>query len=110
MCRSVRVVAEGDEIVQLGDAKKINWQGRQDISFDGQYRLYFLDQPMRTGKTHAVREYLNANPTLSVLSITIRQSLYLDDGFWGSVGRDRRRRGVVCLDIVTKLGPIISDT
>jgi Origin of replication binding protein len=108
-------VAEGDEVVQLGDARKINWQGRRDISFEGNYRLYFLDAPMGTGKTHAVREYLNANPALTVLSITFRQSLarylagelslncYLDDGFWGPAGLDRRRRCVVCLDSIHKL-------
>ncbi|KAK9428233.1 hypothetical protein V1505DRAFT_294059, partial [Lipomyces doorenjongii] len=96
----------------------INWQGRHDVSFDGDYRLYFLDAPMGTGKTHAVREYLTANPALSVLSITFRQSLarylskelnldcYLDDGFW-SQARDRRRRCVVCLDSIPKLGPTL---
>ncbi|KAK9357111.1 hypothetical protein V1504DRAFT_501085 [Lipomyces starkeyi] len=96
-------VAEGDEIVQLGaESKKINWRGRPDITFDGNYRLFFLDAPMGTGKTHAVREYLRQNPTLRVISITFRQALarylsnefgvkcYLDKDFWEPAG-DRSR-------------------
>ncbi|KAK9311236.1 hypothetical protein V1524DRAFT_450410 [Lipomyces starkeyi] len=102
-------------VVHLGDAKKINWQGREDISFDGDYRLFFLDAPMGTGKTHSVREYLRANPWLSVLSITFRQSLarylsselglacYLDNGFWAPAARAQRSRCVVCLDSICKL-------
>ncbi|KAK9343365.1 hypothetical protein V1522DRAFT_438235 [Lipomyces starkeyi] len=86
-----------------------------DISFDGDYRLFFLDAPMGTGKTHSVREYLRANPWLSVLSITFRQSLarylsselglacYLDNGFWAPAARAQRSRCVVCLDSICKL-------
>ncbi|KAK9490150.1 hypothetical protein V1508DRAFT_324158, partial [Lipomyces doorenjongii] len=108
-------VAEGDEVVHLGDATKINWQGHEDISFDGDYRLFFLDAPMGTGKTHCVREYLRANPRLTVLSITFRQSLarylsselglacYLDNGFWAPEARARRNRCAVCLDSIMKL-------
>ncbi|KAK9375162.1 uncharacterized protein V1513DRAFT_52083 [Lipomyces chichibuensis] len=71
-------VAEGDEVVQLGESRKINWHGRQDISFDVDYRLFLLDAPMGTGKTNAVREYLRTNPTLKVISITFRQYLARD--------------------------------
>ncbi|KAK9372900.1 uncharacterized protein V1513DRAFT_359389, partial [Lipomyces chichibuensis] len=81
------------------------------------YGLFFLDAPMDTGKTHTVREYLRANPWLSVLSITLRQSLarylsaelglpcYLDNGFWAQTpaARAQRSRCVVCLDSVCKL-------
>ncbi|KAK9235705.1 hypothetical protein V1525DRAFT_390235 [Lipomyces kononenkoae] len=82
----------------------------------GAISLYFLDAPMGTGKTRAIREHLRANRGLSVLSITFRQSLarylskeldlecYLDDGFWAPASRDRRRRCVVCLDSIPKLG------
>ncbi|KAK9349637.1 hypothetical protein V1523DRAFT_176431 [Lipomyces doorenjongii] len=106
-------VAEGDEVVQLDGARKINWRGREDISFDGEYRLYLLDAPMGTGKTHAVREYLRANPALKVISITFRQALarylskeldltcYLDKGFWAPT--TDRSRCVICLDSIAKL-------
>ncbi|KAK9316147.1 hypothetical protein V1524DRAFT_427543 [Lipomyces starkeyi] len=74
--------AEGDEVVELGEARKINWHCRQDISFDGDYRLFLLDAPMGTGKTHAVREYLRTNPMLKAISISFRQ-YFMDaqDGF-----------------------------
>ncbi|KAK9385142.1 hypothetical protein V1515DRAFT_623635 [Lipomyces mesembrius] len=97
---------------------QLNWNGRQDSSFDGDYRL-FLDSPMGTGKNHAIREYLREIPGLSVLSITFRQSLarylarelglecYLDNGFWREDSKDRRRRCVMCLDSVYKLGSVV---
>ncbi|KAK9329608.1 hypothetical protein V1520DRAFT_378929 [Lipomyces starkeyi] len=91
----------------------INWQGREDISFDGDYRLFLLDALGR-GKTHCVRGYLRANPRLSISSITFRQSLarylsselglacYLDNGFWAPEARVRSRC-VVCRDSIVKL-------
>ncbi|KAK9386184.1 hypothetical protein V1515DRAFT_519316, partial [Lipomyces mesembrius] len=39
--------------------QKINWQGREDISLNGDYRLDLLNAHMGTGKTHAVREHLD---------------------------------------------------
>ncbi|KAK9481995.1 hypothetical protein V1527DRAFT_522330 [Lipomyces starkeyi] len=96
----------------------INWNGGQDISFDdGDYRLFFLDAPLGTGKSHAVREYLRANPGMSILSIMFRQPLarylanelglecYLNDGFFAD--QDRMRRCVICMDSIHKLRPII---
>ncbi|KAK9364392.1 hypothetical protein V1509DRAFT_650654, partial [Lipomyces kononenkoae] len=70
-------VADGDEIVPLNEGiRKINWNGSKNISFDDcDYLLLFLDSPMGTGKTHAVREYLRANPQMSVLSVTFSQAL-----------------------------------
>ncbi|KAK9386692.1 hypothetical protein V1515DRAFT_519809, partial [Lipomyces mesembrius] len=84
-----------------GDARKLNSNGRRDSSFDRDYRLFFLDSPMGSGKTYTVREYLRENPGLSVLSVTFRKSLarylarelnlecYLDDGFWKEDSKDR---------------------
>ncbi|KAK9328035.1 hypothetical protein V1520DRAFT_13625 [Lipomyces starkeyi] len=81
------------------------------------HRLFFLDAPMGTGKTHCVREYLRANSWLSVLSITFRQSLarylssefglscYLDNGFWAPDATAQRTRCVICLDSIGKLRP-----
>ncbi|KAK9345822.1 hypothetical protein V1522DRAFT_442685 [Lipomyces starkeyi] len=97
-----------DEVIRLGETPKLNWSGRQDISFDDYCRLYLLDAPMGTGKTHAVRQYLRRRPQLSVLSITFRQALarylsqelglkcYLDDNFWSP--ETDRSRCMICLD------------
>ncbi|KAK9363940.1 hypothetical protein V1504DRAFT_443092, partial [Lipomyces starkeyi] len=36
---------------------KLNWDGREDSSFNDRCRLYVLDAPMGAGKTHVVREH-----------------------------------------------------
>ncbi|KAK9328089.1 hypothetical protein V1520DRAFT_347044 [Lipomyces starkeyi] len=106
-------VPSDDEVIRLGEVPKLNWGGRQDVSIDDECRLYVLDAPMGSGKTHAVQTYLRQRPELSVLSITFRQALarylsqefglncYLEDGFWSET--NDRSRCVICLDSLYKL-------
>lgn len=115
----------GEIIPYCGDEnhRQLNSGGRRDFSFyTTRAKLLFLDAPMGTGKTHAMKEFINNPNHLSkkVLVITFRISLaqylakqfqllsYQCEGFF-DINPDSAKylRCVICLDSIWRLPPTI---
>ncbi|KAK9384143.1 hypothetical protein V1515DRAFT_583226 [Lipomyces mesembrius] len=71
-------VPEGDEVVDLGRTRKINWEGLDDITFDREYRLFFW---MRLWAQEKRMRYSLAR----YLSKELGLKCYLDKDFWDQI-------------------------
>lgn len=104
-------VPECHEIIETPH-KYLNFEGKEDVCFESNFRVLFLDAPMGAGKTEVAGRFINSNPRLRIISITFRISLaeylaerwqlncYRSTSFYGTNQEDRC---VVCLDSIFKL-------